>query len=449
MKTVMKKLLSIMLVALLLVSAVPFQANAAEQKPVMLKLVVDGSDTVETTALFGNEGDTIKEEEVKAHAVSVWTSYRGQGLEYIRSDAKYDTSMTYGNATTIYVYMNSVAVEAPETPTEAPEAPAVGNLIIYAMTKTEATSYVDFNYGQAIVLEGSAKAKLDKALAERVIGKQLLDFEWQGATEDANGNVTVNLLATILETKNDKNVYQLRIQYNNGTSDYKQIDIFEGEGILAAIKNAGISLSYADHVLVGYTLNHTGTAATSVNIYHVAEASMANASGVIKVYADWREVTDDSDEDFEYGEGGGLNGDANKDPIYDAVLLIYTNGNTKNHAVKVTANELGAYTKDGKLTRGEVELIVQKNLKVTSTTKYYGLFTTKTWDKGDYDVDYAVSSVELDPKNTTTVYIMVTNSKVIEADPSNPKTGDGIVIALATMMSTGGAALALGKKKFF
>ena len=176
---------------------------------------------------------------------------------------------------------------------------------------------------------------------------------------------------------------------------------------------------------------------------------MANELGVIKVYADWREKTDDDDEDFEYGEGGGLNGDANTDPIYDVVLMVYTNGNVKNYAKKITASEMGAYTKDGKLTREEVQLIVQKNFKITNNSVFYGLFTNKTWDNGDYDVDDAQSYLILDPDATNTVYVMVKNATVIKADPTNPQTGDGIALALAAMMSTGGAALVLGKKKFF
>ena len=465
MKTVMKKLLSIMLVAILLVSAVPFQAFADDLKPATLFLVVDGVDTNQTTTISGNEGEAVTEAAVKAKAESEWTTYNGQTLAYERSDAKY-ASFTYGDNQTIYVMMKTVSDGSGSGNGGSGNGGSgnggsenggsgnggtntTGDLIVYAMTKTEATGYVDFNYGQPIIVEGGADATLNKALAEDVIGKQLVDYKWQGATEDADGNVTVNLLATILETTNGKAVYQLRVQHNDGTSNYTQIDIYEGEGILAAIKNAGITPRYADHVLVGYTLNHTGNATYSVNIYHVAEASMANEQGVIKVYADWREKTDDDDEDFEYGEGGGLNGDANTDPIYDVVLLVYTNGNVKNYAKKITASEMGAYTKDGKLTREEVQLIVQKNFKITSSSVFYGLFTNKTWDNGDYDVDYAKATIELDPDATNTVYVMVKNATAIKADPTNPQTGDGIVLTLAAMMSTGGAALVLGKKKFF
>ncbi len=444
MKTVMKKLLSLMLVAVLLVSVAP-TAFAADGDPCRITLspysgTQDLSANKVTVTL--EEGSTITAALVESLANQAWASL---GYTYKSCLLGVDGTIAMPG-TTIPV---EVTIADNNNDNNDNNDAATGDLIVYAMTKTEATGYVDFNYGQPIVIEGGADKTLDKALAETVIGKQLLDFKWQGATEDAEGNVTVNLLATILETSNGKAVYQLRVQHNDGTSNYTQIDIYEGEGILAAIKNAGITPSYADHVLVGYTLNHTGNANYSVNIYHVAEASMANENGVIKVYADWREKTDDDDEDFEYGEGGGLNGDANTNPIYDVVLMVYTNDNVKSYAKKITASEMGAYTKDGVLTRDEVQLIIQKNFKITNNSKFYGLFTAKTWDNGDYDVDYAVSSLELDPDTTNTVYVMVKNATVIKADPSNPQTGDGIALALAAMMSTGGAALVLGKKKFF
>ena len=340
-------------------------------------------------------------------------------------------------ATNEHNYVNGVCSCGAKDPDYTDNTP--GDLIVQAMIRvyngSTYTEYVDFNYGSKIVLEGAAESKRTKALAESVIGKQLIDYKWQGASEDADGNVTVNLLATVLETKDDKNVYQLRVMYNrgNGNDDYKQIDIYEGEGILAAIKNAGIKPTYKDHVLVGYLNHHTGTSNSYLTIYDVAKASMANDLGVIKVYADWREKTDDDDEDYEYGEGGGLYGDDNDDPIYDVVLRIYTNGKTSSYAKKVSSSTMGKYTKDGKLTRDEVETIVQKYFKTTSDTKYYGLFTTKTWDDGDYDTDDAVYSIELDPNKTNNVYVMVKDAKAYVADSSNPKTGDSIMIAVTTM----------------
>ena len=109
------------------------------------------------------------------------------------------------------------------------------------------------------------------------------------------GDGTAMLRVWPLETPAEKQVFKLRIQHNNGTSDYSLVDIYEGDAILATIKAAGVKLSYADHDFVGYSFNHTGNAAGYINVYHTAEASMAK-DGVITIYADWEKITDDDDD---------------------------------------------------------------------------------------------------------------------------------------------------------
>ena len=450
MKTVMKKLLCLMLVAMMLVSAVPFQAAAAEGDPCRIKLSPwSGSEDLSANAVYVTvaEGSTIVAANVREWADN--EKWQDLGYEF-KSCLLGDNGTIAMPDTTIPVEVNVNKPTTPEDPEKNPnqgttQEPVIGDLIIHIMTKYENSGYKDAG---TITLSGQSSYTLNKSLAEQVVGKQLVDYKWQpisGTVDMTKGDVEVNLLATIMETKNDKNVYQLRVMFNrgNGNDDYKQIDIYEGEGILEAIQNAGIKPTYENHVMDGYINNHTGTANSYLTIYDVASASMANEQGVIKVFADWREVTDDDDEDFEYGEGGGLFGDANEDPIYDVVLMIYTNGKTSSVAKKFSASAMGAYTKDGKLTRVEVKLVVDRNFKTSSSTRYYGLFTTKTWDKGDYDMDYAVSSIELDPDNTTTVYVMVKNATAYAADSTNPKTGDMIFVPMAVMATAAAAAFVL------
>lgn len=451
MKTVTKKLLCLMLVAMMLVSAVPTAFAAAGDPCRITFSPYAGSEdlSADKFTVMLEEGSVITAAQVEDLANQAWAGK----YEYV-SCLLGDEGTVAMPGTTIPVEVKKIDTtpsqpSQPSQPSTPAEPAEPGDLIVYAYTKTEDTEYVNFNYGQPVIIEGAADATLDKAMAEKVIGKQVTSYKWLGATKDDKGNVTVQLNVTIMETKDNKNVYQLRVMFNrgNGNDDYKQIDIYEGEGILQAIKNAGIKPTYEDHVLVGYSNNHTGTAKTYLTIYDVADASKANEQGVIKIFADWREVTDDDDEDFEYGNNGGLYGDDNEDPIYDVVLYIYTNGKTSSYAKKVGASEMGTYTKDGKLTRTEVELVVEKYFKTNANTKYYGLFTTKTWDKGDYDVDYAVSSITLDPDNTMTVYVMVKDATARVADSTNPKTGDTIMIAATTMVMAAAALVTLTELK--
>lgn len=60
----------------------------------------------------------------------------------------------------------------------------------------------------------------------------------------------------------------------------------------------------------------------------------------------------------------------------------------------------------------------------------------------------SLTSIEVN--GWTNIYVVIDKGAANEkVDPSNPQTGDMIGVALATMMSTGGAALMLGKKRKF
>ena len=113
-------------------------------------------------------------------------------------------------------------------------------------------------------------------------------------------------------------------------------------------------------------------------------------------------------------------------------LRVYTNGDTK---YPDRTFSLDSYARDGKITRTEVEDLLDSKYSAKSgyTLAYYGLFTADTWDKGDYDVDDAASSVSVHKKGETVIYVMVKNVKQSTADSSNPKTGDNIMIAVTTM----------------
>lgn len=238
-----------------------------------------------------------------------------------------------------------------------------------------------------------------------------------------------------LETPDGQQALKLRIQYNNGTSDYALVDILEGDGILAAINAAGVKVTREGYKFVGWSLSHTGNVDSYINVYHTAETSMANSDGVIYIYADWEEITDDKND--------------NDDVVYDVVLKIYTNGKITTAAKTVSMDNYGI---DGKITREEVELCVRKYYK--GDLNFYGLFTYETWNGGKYDTDDAVYSIALDPDETNYIYVMVKNATAIgngTADPTNPKTGDYVLPAAMTMMLVSGLAAAavyvIGKKR--
>ena len=463
MKTVCKKLLCLMLVAMLLVSAVPAAfADEAETVDITINLKLnDSNDVVDTKVFTAIKGDLVypgrlaqmkywNSYEFKAF----WSSATGETYEGITDSfaAEADSTVVVRMHEYNYVPDNSGSGNTDSGNTDSGNTDSgntdsgntdsgnednnvsSGKLIVtvYNWDGNNRTQIAEEEYP-------AGTYTLNDSFAAQVYPGQKIKYDWGSRTGNVvtvtDEDVNVALSVTPLKTENGKAVYKLRVMFNrgNGNDDYKQIDIYEGEGILAAIKNAGITPKYEDHVLVGYLNSHTGNANTYLTIYDVASAAMANDQGVIKVSADWREVTDDDDEDFEYGEGGGLYGDDNDDPIYDVVLYIYTNGKTSSYAKKVSSSSMGKHTKDGVLTRDEVQLVVENYFKTNSDTKYYGLFTKYYWNSGNYLTENAKYSIELDPDQTNYVYVMVKNAKAYVADSSNPKTGDTIMIAVTGM----------------
>lgn len=481
MKTVCKKLLCLMLVAMLLVSAVP-AAFATETTMVnfYIELYVDEAP-VDSKPVSVPVGTNMDEGAIKLYAKEhLYGTYFGEGYEYDRVEGTKEATQENLGAK---IFFNTVQAGCQHEDTvngkidatcttdgssivrcsdcgeiisrtvlpmlghdfedgactrcgeEDPDYEAPANKVVVTIFES-----VD---GEAAKQIGEKEVDVDAYASEEAMVKALYKKPYKSYRYRDFGDGTAQLVIYALETEDGDDVFQLKVMHNDSTSNYTVIDIYEDEGILAAISNAGIVKKLKDqgkevddveYRLVGFSINHTGNAKTSLTIHHKAEESLVGSDGYIKVYADWEKKTDDDDDEYEIPDGvGGLYGDDNDDPIYDVVLYIYTNGKTSSYAKKVSASSMGKYTKDGKLTTGEVELVVNKYFKTYDDTKYYGLFTKYYWNDGNYLTKNAVSSIDLDPDETNYVYVMVKDAKAYVADSSNPKTGDSIMIAVTTM----------------
>jgi len=430
MKTVMKKLLSVMLVALLLVSAVPFQASAGAQYNVDIHIILGatGNDVAETLRLTLEEGSVVSPAMVKKQVEwMVVPNY--PGYTYYGSTLTEDLTLT-GN---MEVFVR-LAAEVPDVtepqptetepqPTETePVAPGKLTIVVYAYD----ASYNAKEIG-TVVKEGASSYTLNKALAEECFAKVGLvnyeEYKWwpkAGSVDLSDGNdVEVALTADPVMTPGNKKIITITLMHNDGTDTRQYIEALAGDEILEAIK---ADKNYKEPTRKGYKF--AGWSFDMNCSQDVGRDDVANSD--IKIFAEWEKVAEN-----------------NK---YDVTLRVYLNGDALNVDRTFDMSGYGDV-----ITQAEVKSVINKYYTAKSgyTLSYHGLFTTKTWDDGDYDLDDAVSSIEVNKDGKTVIYVMVKNVKVVEADSTNPKTGDGIVIALATMMSTGGAALALGKKKFF
>lgn len=461
MKTVMKKLLSLMLVAVLLVSAVPFQASATE---------TEATDDITAVEVMSSGRD----EDVAAE---------GEGVAA--------AAATYG---TLYVS-------------------------VYEVDKDDNAVWL-----KDVKFQGEEEYALNEALIKKCYSGNYKEWKWQGSgspVDMTEGDVNVNLLITPLKTPGNKAPITLTLMHNDGTSNRETIQMLAGDEILDAVKKADIDISRKGYKLAGWSFDMNCTedigrddvAKEDMTIYAEWESTGSNeadddwytdsdddyyvddfegdASDYVTVVLDLNysgskdkyvkglepddkmgvvlEKVDDPsrsgytfegwywDDDYDYKVKdneyvGGKAGDYiriyakwnKKDSTPDVMLRIYINGKTSS-AAKIV--DMDNYADDGKITRDEVKTVVKKYYTAADNDglTYHGLFTTDTWDKGDYDVDDAVSSVKVDKDDDTYIYVMVKNVKVSSnsaADPSNPKTGDQIFMTV-TVMAVSASALAL------
>lgn len=416
MKTVMKKLLSVLLVAVLLVSAVPFQAHANAET------CTDGHTPGDAATCTAAQTCTVCGTQLQA------------ATGHTTCDVTVDATCTTAGS------VSKVCLNCSETISTQTIA-ATGHTYVNGVCACGAEEPADTLVVSVYLVNGT-DAKFDKDVeienASSYTTAQLVAMCYTGAYEKYDyknaGDGTAMLKIWPIYT-NGQQVVTLTLVHNNGTSDRTTITCYAGSRILDVINEYGVSVSYAGHTFNGWSFGHTTETAEDagkvVNYLHVITADTT-------LYADWSKVTDDDEDD-------GI--------VYDAVLRIYVNGSTNY----VTVNPVSeVYTLDGKLTRSEVEAIVAKYYTATTgkTLEYYGLYTSSTWPGSNYASVAGVSSVTLDADKTTYVYVVVKNATAItstgtNADSTNPQTGDGIVLALVAMMASGGAALTLGKKRKF
>lgn len=431
MKTVMKKLLSIMLVALLLVSAVPFQASAAEQTSYGYSVVIEGY-TMEATDANGSV--------TAAELYDFLELSAGEDANidaWIKSIAPVDVTKAG-----VVLVVPTAATETPEEDKEEAETPDldeeaqpdVDGEAQPEQVVTTCSLTIDYKLtGYAV---NTVKASIGKLYKEYVGVPARGGYDFLGWYSSYYGriiDVTKDILMgddTITGMWSAAKEFTLTLDENRGSEETVNfgVKVTYGENIYEKVSK--YQPERDGYVFMGWKLN--GKMITEDTVYTL--------QGDATAYAVWKLESDTEDEPM---NGGTSTADGK---VY---LEIYINGDTSAAEKKV---DITSYAADNKITRTEVETVVAKYVTAKSGYKlaYEGLFDEESWwwytrDTETDGAEYIIVNMDGDDY----IYVMVNNVKVVEADSTNPKTGDGIAIALATMMSTGGAALALGKKKFF
>ena len=459
MKTVMKKLLSLALVAMLLVSAVPFQAAAAETDYAMsLTFFASNGQYKSETQLAAVSAEEVEEWREMAGTyededVAQWVNtYLGGAGEY----AKVEVTVRDDIQRIIVKFTEAAAEEPPVTPpaqtpdededddTTAIVPPSSGN----EEEAQEVVIYVDYTDG--------AEGEPARAYTHKKVGDTFGDIlpaspqrntmtfkQWTCAATGAK--VTANTVITeamaedgvidIYAVWNVRSLF-LTLDENRGEEETvnRGIAVYYGEPIGRTVNGKFVGLHTPTRE--GYTFSHwelNGKKITNSTIYELGDDATA--------YAIWTQ--------------GSIAGSGSSIPEEDGKvwLEIYVNGKTGELEKRVDITSL---LKDEKITRDEVKKVVNKYVTAKSgySLKYEGLFDEESWywycrdPETDGVESITIETLKGEIYEDHYIYVMVNNVKTVAADSTNPKTGDMIFASMATMSTTAAAAyVMLANKK--
>lgn len=469
MKNASKKLFSLMLAAVLLLSVVPFQAFAAEDAgneaaPAVENLTITFQVNVNGVTEFGPvtlEGrapgkvsELIDEMSAYGEFVNFECSNGVNGGYAVATSCEMVNDETY-----ILNFTKDEDNNEDNKPEEKPNENVGYKVTVYdennrvinygyeAVCKAGTTIdlydvqgelYKDGKGIKAVYVNGKAASALEVTIDkdDTKIEVYTVNNETDGGNSGDNDNNNNN--------DNDKKDYvdmTVKVYFDNGKTQTKTFEIEKGNkvdiGDLLISEGIIDSAKEIDRIyLNGVWVNKNNNIVTVKN------------DGTYKVYLDGAKDFDEDDEDDEtLHKGAG-----------DAYLNIYLEQNLKTPAKRVTINSSAA--KDSVVTLDECKEIVKKyfTAKDSDGIIYDGLYMKEgNWkskwaeDEDKYSRYEKVNTMR--NEGDVTFIVVIDNAKArssSSADSSNPKTGDSIYVTF-TVMTVSAIALAgayvLNKKR--
>ena len=486
MKNAMKKLMSLLLVAVLLVSAVPFQADAATGKLIKVVYVDDANNDAEYEAWWDPDDET--------KGCSVGALYSacfpaalnsaeytfGNAYRYVASDST-DTKGPVTQNDYIKggdsVRIRILKAEAPQTPVvpDATEAPAAaekrditmqikysegGNVeMTLSITPDGGSAMVSkmlyYHYGKAVYGQKSNKWQETHTFTKAWSSNQQRDVGYEGEI-GAGDTVTV-----ILTPKNTNNGGSNNGGSNNGSST--------GTNETVANKKITLNINNFEGGPVVWTTSETPDNGYScvVNdmLYYWYSKTWASSYNCTKVHSS-EQKTIDLNTTVNAGDtvtvvltpksnnGGNTGSSSNNNQSYNEYLYkpvylnIYTDGNVSTITKRVNITD--GIAADNYVDWNDAYNVVLTyfNAKTSAGVKMNGLYLYENNWASDWTYDNTVSEVKdintRRAKADVNINVMVYNATLkgtYTADSSNPKTGDEIYMAI-TVLGLSGAALA-------
>ena len=430
MKNTMKKLLSLVLVAMLLVCAVPFQAAAteADAKTVKVNVYVDDVLTTDKTiTVKSGESITLNEELAKSLVKSdktfvKWTGAsgneaNGQVIPYEKIPANYSVNL----------YVKKVVED---TRVDA---------------KVPVKIYVDGSYVRdgEITVPVDGAVTLTKELGLKLVKEDKEFVKWTGASDNEATDVTVKyagiddgyFLKLFVNTKKAEEPVKpitVKIVDAKGDAIAKEFQVTPVNGKYSVIGDILTQRWKGDwkdsyEFVTAKSDEKGGTLSLSTNI---------NAGDTLVVTLKAKSTSTDNTN----------NGTTNKFP-YKVYLHIFKDNKVDDPAKTINITE--GIALDGKVTLDEVKTVVKNyyTAKTSDGIKYDGMYLAEGNWVGNFVNDtkkYDTISDTNEMRKTREVHInvMITNANAKsseKADKTNPKTGDMIFIPVIFMVVSSAA----------
>lgn len=436
MKMVCKKLLSLVLVALMLVTALPFQASAADDQ---IHYVVQHNGTQVRDGHFSpsNGKDSLVSDIIRVH-VKPTAEETSLTRIYVNYVGDVDQNYRVAAGGTIY-FEYTVAEKEPETPVE-PTKPADINWVVKhdGEVKDSGSFTPD---GETSLVSNILKHKVPSNLQVGELTK--IWSKGVGNTVTTDSYVAAGDTVTFSYTTKtaEPTVKPIHVVVKVNNSDYvvAEYDVTPANKEYATVENL---LNYkwnADWDNV-YNFHHAWSNAQQKNL---AKDGKVYAGDTLYIALERKSTSGGS------SSGSGSNGGSSKFP-YSVYLHIYAKGNVSSPMKTVTL-DTWTCVKDGVITIGEVKEVVKTyyTAKDSDGIGYDGFYYSTSSTKNDYinnknKTDRIDNLDELRKEGYVHLNVWIDNAKAktdSNSSSSNPKTGDTIYMAV-TVMGLSAASLA-------
>lgn len=437
MKNTMKKLLSLVLVAMLLVCAVPFQAAAAEETTPLTIKVYDADDNYITTKTYNVKADetvTLTEEFAK----SLLNKDSWEFVKWTNKDGKDspNAQISYNNLKKVEgdYYVNLILKKkvAEDTRVDA---------------KVPVKIYVDGSYVRdgEITVPVDGSVKLTKELGLNLVKEDKEFVKWTGASDNEATDVTIkyagitdgySLKLYVATKKAEETVKPITVKIvdEKGNAIAKQFEVTPVNGKSSVVGDI-LTQRWMGNWKDSYEFV---TAKSDEKGGTLTLSTVINAGDALTVTLKTKSGSSDNN--------NGGNGTNNKFP-YKVYLHIFKDNKVDDPAKTINITE--GIALDGKVTLDEVKTVVKNyyTAKTSDGIKYDGMYLAEGNWVGNFVNDtkkYDTISDTNEMRKTREVHInvMITNANAKSTekpDSSNPKTGDMIMIPVIFMLVSGAA----------